>query len=134
MQRILKGMSLTKADLKAIQSVVDEALDRKVPIMVDEAIDRKVPTMIDEALDRKVPGIMDKAFDYKVPAMVRKVVDEIITERIDPRFDALEQRIGMGFNEVSGHFDTVFDRLDSVELETSRLSSNITSLKSRLDF
>jgi len=123
-------MSLTKTDLKAIEKIIDRAIDTKVKPMIDDLAEstamgfNEVDRRFDE-VDKKFAEV-DERFDE---------VDKKFAE-VDKRFDEVDKK----FAEVDERFDVVDkqitevnQRLGSLELETSRISGNTAGLRDRLD-
>lgn len=100
-------MSLTKADLKAIQAIVDDSIDRKVPPIVRRVITEEVDPKFDDLTQRIGAGFNEMSERFAA---------------VDARFDIVDARL-----------DRVKERLTNVELEVSRLNGNILGLRKRVD-
>lgn len=106
-------MSLTKTDLQAIQSIVDHAIDTKVPPIVE--------AIVDKAIDAKVPAIVQSIVDEAVEASDRRTAvafETVFKQNSDLKADllAVERRLTNEINTVNDHVGQV-ERIVSAEVE-----------------
>ncbi len=99
------GMSLTKADLRAIKKLFDVSFDERVPKIIDE----RVPAIIDE----RVPKIMQPMLDR-------------LEQRLTDKIDQLTLNVGQFSLETTNNFIDLERRLgDRIEVLSDKLTDTV---------
>lgn len=93
-------MSLTKQDLAAIKSLIDDSIDSRVPKIVDERIERKVQPMLD---------------------ILELRLTKRLTKKIDNKADSLALQVGQFSLETTNNFNKLNKRIDNLRIIDSPL-------------
>lgn len=114
---------LTKKDLKAIGSIIDERVPKIINKLVPRIIDEHVPKIIDE----RVPKILDA----KVPPMVEGIIDRKLKKALrgvarKTDLTAMENRMTRKLNFVIDEYDKRFLNIEN-RLDKSEIRSVISS-------
>ena len=66
--------------------------------------------------------------DDELPSVLMRYAREIVVPEIDRAINTLSARLDKRFDEVLGHFDHVYKRLDTIESElTAMLEAQLSS-------